>query len=83
MQALDLLARVFSEVGVGLDFGITPNLVLGVDYMHGFMGSRDVTFTAPGAILTRVDRISQDIDMVTARLSYKFGGVGGPVVARY
>jgi outer membrane immunogenic protein len=71
-------------VGVGLDFGITPNLVFGVDYVHGFMGDRDITFTAtPVAILSRVDRVSQDVDMVTARLSYKFGGVGGPVVARY
>jgi outer membrane immunogenic protein len=69
-------------VGVGLDFGVTPNVVIGVDYVHGFMGSRDITFTAPGAILTRIDRISQDVDMVTARLSYKFGGAG-PVVARY
>jgi outer membrane immunogenic protein len=76
-------SRWGGAVGVGLYIGITPIVVLGVYYMHGFMGSRDVTFTAPGAILTRVDRISQDIDMVTARLSYKFGGVGGPVVARY
>ena len=28
-------------VGAGLDFGVTPNIVRGVDYMHGFMGSRD------------------------------------------
>jgi outer membrane immunogenic protein len=69
-------------VGVGLDFGVTPNVVIGVDYVHGFMGSRDITFTAPGVVLSRVDRIHQDVDMVTARLSYKFGGAG-PVVARY
>jgi len=24
-------------VGVGLDFGVTPNVVIGVDYVHGFM----------------------------------------------
>jgi outer membrane immunogenic protein len=70
-------------VGVGLDFGITPNFVFGIEYMHGFMGDRDLTFTAPGAVFSRVARIGQDVDMVTARLSYKFGGVGGPVVARY
>jgi hypothetical protein len=46
------------------------------------MGSRDITFTAPGIVLSRVDRIHQDVDMVTARLSYKFGGAG-PVVAKY
>ena len=32
-------------VGAGLDFGVTPNIVLGVDYVHGFMGTRDNSFT--------------------------------------
>jgi len=68
-------------VGAGIDFGITPNIVLGIDYIHGFMGSRDITFTSvnTGAV-SRVDRIRQDIDMVTARVMYKFGG---PVIAKY
>jgi outer membrane immunogenic protein len=30
-----------------------------------------------------LNRISQDVDMVTFRFSYKFGGYGAPVVARY
>ncbi|MDI1266302.1 MAG: outer membrane beta-barrel protein [bacterium] len=69
-------------VGAGIDFGITPNVVLGVDYVHGFLGSRDVTFNSTvGGALSRVDRIRQDVDMVTARLSYKFGG--GAVIAKY
>lgn len=69
-------------VGAGLDFGIAPNMVIGVDYMHGFMGSRDITFTAvPGGALSRVDRVHQDVDMVTARFSYKFGG--SPIIAKY
>ena len=69
-------------VGAGLDFGVTSNIVVGVDYMHGFMGSRVNNFTStvvPGAF-SRGDRIQQDVDIVTARVSYKFGG---PVVARY
>ena len=68
-------------VGAGLDFGITPNIVLGVDYVHGFMGSRNLTFVsaATGAV-TRNETIRQDVDMVTARISYKFGG---PVIAKY
>lgn len=28
-------------VGAGLDFGVAPNVVVGVDYVHGFMGSRN------------------------------------------
>jgi outer membrane immunogenic protein len=69
-------------VGAGLDFGVTPNIVVGVDYVHGFMGSRNNSFystVVPGAF-SRADRISQDIDIVTARVSYRFGG---PVIAKY
>jgi outer membrane immunogenic protein len=69
-------------IGAGIDFGITPNIVLGVDYMHGFMGCQTVTMTSVATgLLSRTDRICQDVDMVTARLSYKFGG--GAVVAKY
>ena len=56
--------------------------MLGVDYIHGFMGARTVNFLStvvPGAF-SRGDRIRQDVDMVTARISYKFGG---PVTAKY
>ena len=69
-------------IGAGLDFGITQNVVLGVDYMHGFMGCKDNNFSAViGGGFSRRDRICQDVDMVTARLSYKFGG--GAVIAKY
>jgi outer membrane immunogenic protein len=73
--------RYGGAVGAGIDFGITPNIVLGVDYVHGFLGSRDITFTSvTTGLLSRTDRIRQDVDMVTGRLSYK---VGGPVIAKY
>ena len=29
------------------------------------------------------NRISQDVDMVTLRINYRFGGYGAPVAARY
>ena len=29
------------------------------------------------------NRITQDVDMVTLRLNYRFGGYGSPVVANY
>ncbi|QDW38681.1 outer membrane beta-barrel protein [Bradyrhizobium sp. KBS0727] len=67
-------------VGAGLDFGITPNVVLGIDYVHGFMGNRNLTFVSTTGAFSRTETIRQDIDMVTARLSYKFGG---PVIAKY
>ncbi|MCK1718506.1 outer membrane beta-barrel protein [Bradyrhizobium sp. 141] len=69
-------------VGAGLDFGVAPNIVVGVDYVHGFMGSRNNSFyfTGPLGAFSRTDRISQDIDIVTARVSYRFGG---PLIAKY
>ena len=68
-------------IGAGLDYGIAPNWVFGIDYMHGFLGSRNVTLTLiPNGAFFYTDRIRQDVDMVTARLSYKFGS---PVVAKY
>jgi outer membrane immunogenic protein len=73
-------------VGAGLEFGFAPNWSVGVEYDHMFMGDRDLGFHAvgnfgipPGA-LTTTSRISQDVDVVTARINYRFGG---PVVARY
>ena len=29
------------------------------------------------------NRITQDVDMVTARINYRFGGYGAPIAARY
>ena len=46
-----------------------------------FLDSHNVTFSVNAAGVGRqVDRIRQDVDLVTARINYKFGG---PVVARY
>ena len=74
-----------AAVGVGLEYGLTANWTVGVEYNHLFMGNRDVTMTSTGTIaaagaFVRTDRIRQDVDIVTARINYKFGG---PVVARY
>jgi outer membrane immunogenic protein len=67
-------------VGVGLEFGFAPNWSVGVEYDHAFMGSRDVTFAQVVPVGFPVDRIRQDLDIVTARINYRFGG---PIVARY
>ena len=68
-------------VGAGLDFGVTQNIVLGVDYVHGFMGSRVNNFTFNNGAFSRGDRIQQDVDIVTASVSYKFGAAA--VTAKY
>ena len=73
--------RVGYSAGAGIEYGFTPNWSLALEYDHFFMFESDNPFSAVGGgALTRVDSIHQDIDLVTARINYRFGG---PVVARY
>jgi outer membrane immunogenic protein len=67
-------------VGTGLEFGFAPNWSAGVEYDHLFMGTNSVTFPMSAIAVTRSDYISQDVDMITVRLNYRFGG---PIVAKY
>jgi outer membrane immunogenic protein len=69
-------------VGAGIEYGFAPNWSAALEYDHLFMGKASNTFTAVIApsIVTRTDSISQNVDMITARINYRFGG---PVVARY
>jgi len=70
-------------VGVGLEYGFAPNWSAGVEYNHMFMGTKSQNFTsviAPIGVASRTDRISQDVDLVTVRVNYRWGG---PVVAKY
>jgi len=72
-------------VGVGFEYGFTPNWSFGVEYNHLWMGDANNTFTGLNPFYARFvnNRIGQDVDLVTLRLNYKFGGYGGPVVAKY
>ena len=72
-------------VGVGLEYGFTPNWSAAIAYDHLFMGTRTYTFTnngvnAAAGTFFATDRIKQDADMVTVRVNYRWGG---PVVAKY
>ena len=67
-------------VGVGLEYGFAPNWSVGIEYDHLFMQDRTYTFTTPGGVFAGNDRIRQDVDLITARVNYKFGG---PIVAKY
>jgi outer membrane immunogenic protein len=68
-------------VGAGVEFGFAPNWSVGAEYNHLFLQDRTVSFTdAVFGVFFGADRIHQDVDMVTLRLNYRFGG---PVVARY
>ena len=71
-------------VGVGLEYGFSPNWSAGVEYNHLFMGSRNYTFISNGVLAPvntqAFERIRQDVDTVTVRVNYRWGG---PVVAKY
>ena len=61
--------------GAGIEFGFAPNWSVAVEYDHIFMGTKNVAFNDDSR-----NNISQDIDIGTVRLNYRFGG---PVVTRY
>ena len=44
------------------------------------MQDKTYSFTTPAGVFVGNDRIRQDVDLVTARLNYKFGG---PIIAKY
>jgi outer membrane immunogenic protein len=72
-------------VGTGLEFSFAANWSAAVEYDHMFMGSGTTNFYSTGAtigagLFSRNDTIHQDVDMVTARINYRWGG---PVVAKY
>ena len=66
--------------GVGLEYGFTPNWSAAIEYDHLFMGNRTNTFTAVGGGFFSNERIRQDVDVVTVRVNYRWGG---PVIAKY
>jgi outer membrane immunogenic protein len=66
-----------AAVGVGFDYAVAPNWIIGFQYDHLFMGNRDVV--SPSAFLI-ADHIKEDVDLFLVRANYKFGG---PMVARY
>ena len=68
-------------MGFGFDYSFSPNWTAGIEYDHLFMGSSDNTFSVNPLLGGAANRISQDVDMVTLRVNYKFGGTA--VVARY
>jgi len=72
-------------LGVGFEYGFSPNWSFGAEYDHLWMGNSNNSFTAtdPRLVGFLNNRISQDVDMITLRVNYRFGGYGAPVTARY
>jgi outer membrane immunogenic protein len=74
-------ARWGGVAGAGLEYGFGPSWSAGIEYNHLFMQDRTVTFGTPGPLpLFSNERIRQDVDLVTVRVNYRWGG---PPIARY
>jgi outer membrane immunogenic protein len=72
-------------VGVGLEYGFAPNWSAGVEYDHMFMQDKTYTLLNNGVAgvagtVFDIARIRQDVDLVTVRVNYRWGG---PVIAKY
>jgi outer membrane immunogenic protein len=67
--------------GIGIEYAIRPHIILGVeyDYVHLNVDDRDQIPTPAGVAGTRVTGADIDIQMVMARLSFKFGPRAEPV----
>ena len=72
-----------ASVGAGIEFGFAPNWTAGIEYNHLFMQDRTHTFVDGAGAFFAANRIEQDVDLVTVRVNYRFGGYGAPVAARY
>ena len=72
--------RFGGTAGVGLEYGFAPNWSAAVEYDHIFVENRVYGFTTPAGAAAGFDRIRGDVDLVTARINYRWGG---PVVAKY
>jgi outer membrane immunogenic protein len=71
-------------LGVGFEYGFTPNWSVGLEYDHLFMGDRNNSFSVANPIVAgALNRISEDVDMVALRFNYRFGSFGAPVTASY
>jgi outer membrane immunogenic protein len=65
-----------ATVGAGVEFGFSPNWSFGVEYNHIFLDRDTLAFAAAPAGVASTNSIGQDVDLVTARINYRFGGSG-------
>jgi len=73
-----------AAIGGGFEYGFTPNWSVGAEYDHLFMGHNNNAFSVGNPIVAgALNRIDLDIDMVTIRFNYRFGGYGPAVVSHY
>jgi outer membrane immunogenic protein len=66
--------KLGATVGVGFEYGFTPNWTAGIEYDRLMMGNNNNSFSVPAGAAAAANTVSQNIDMVTLRINYKFGG---------
>jgi outer membrane immunogenic protein len=67
-------------VGTGVEVSFAPNWSVAFEYDHLFMASNSVNFNTPLGVFTRTDSITQNVDIGSVRVNYRWGG---PVIAKY
>jgi outer membrane immunogenic protein len=63
--------------GVGAEYAVTRNIIVGLEYLHADFGQVTMTYDVSYGPVRVTD------DVVRARLSYKFDWLPAPVVAKY
>jgi outer membrane immunogenic protein len=66
-------------VGTGFEYGFAPNWSVGVEYDYLFRVSESNTFLTPAlapAVTAITANTRSDVNMVTARINYRFGWGG-------
>jgi outer membrane immunogenic protein len=63
--------------GVGAEYAVTRNIIVGVEWLHADFGQMDQIYD------TTYPRVRVTDDIVRGRLSYKFDWVPAPVLAKY
>ena len=71
-------------VGAGWEYALENNWIVGLDYKRIELGKTNRSGITNAALPYTITNIDPKIDLVTVRLSYKFGDLAkGPVVAKY
>jgi outer membrane immunogenic protein len=73
-------------VGTGFEYGFAPNWSVGIEYDFLFRTNNSNTFLTPAlapAITSITANTRSDVNMITARVNYRFNWGSAPIVSKY
>jgi outer membrane immunogenic protein len=73
-------------VGTGFEYGFAPNWSVGIEYDYLFRVSDSNTFLTPALAPTFTAitaNTRSDVNMITARINYRFGWGSAPIISKY